>query len=131
MTGQRAKHGPGPADVPLPMKIPRNSGPSSARDAENTKADTVFAYGNCPGHRDDKRTGLLLQSSHLVWRNHDVMVGLPGKEKRIPCRTSGVALCNDGALPLGGVITLNQNPKQRESDPMHGVRKARCLHKSE
>lgn len=51
----------------------------------------------CPECQGTRPIGLLRQGTHLVWRIHDrLTVG----GARIPCRASGVAVCETGLRGL-------------------------------
>lgn len=66
---------------------------------ELSKKDQKVAIvdrGLCPGCNNDKKTGLVRQGSHLVWRIHDRLIG---SGARIPCHTSGIPVCEAPARP--------------------------------
>lgn len=126
MAGPR-KSEPDPNQIPLPFKIPR----ASAKGSGNTDnpgragaAPKVFARAYCNHHSGDRRTGLILSATHLVWKVHYIMLG---KGTSVPCRASGVALCS--APPRDGQMVLNMSQTKLMEDSMHGVRTAKCFHK--
>lgn len=64
------------------------------RMGEHARAvERAVTTAYCPGHHGDKKTGVMRQGAHLVWRIHDVMT-FGGA--RIQCSASGATLCQTG-----------------------------------
>ncbi|WP_076260844.1 hypothetical protein [Intrasporangium flavum] len=87
-----------PADdhEPLPFQIDARGG---VEGSERRASVRSVKFGICPGHTDDgsaKRTGLLPQGLHLVWRYHQTKTfgGVA-----IDCPSSGQPVCTSPSRP--------------------------------
>lgn len=117
-----SKSDPGPDQIPLDITIPA-SRPRTNSELRRTTVPS-FATAQCPTHSGGKRTGLTLSAKHLVWKVHYVVLG---NGTAVPCRSSGVRLCE--CLPEDRKMYLSLTKAKFEADPMHGVREAKCFHK--
>lgn len=79
--------GPGWETAPLFAEPPVRG---DAGDKGGDGPTRSVAFGRCPRHRDERRTGLVRTASHLVWRQHYVRTW---SGSSIPCPASAVALC--------------------------------------
>jgi hypothetical protein len=74
----------------VPQPIPLFDLPAEAGRSEvKTPALRSVRQGKCPACKALK-TGLLASGQHIVWRPHNLTTW---GGTRVPCRTSGVAVC--------------------------------------
>lgn len=75
---------------PLPILIDYSAIGSPRQKRESVRS---IAFGTCPGHTDDgsaRRTGLVRQGGHLVWRWHQTKTY---SGVAIECPSSGQPVC--------------------------------------
>jgi len=120
----------GSKDVPLLNVKPLRDNRSGT---ERRRATPVAAHAHCPLHatgaidpNEARRTGLMWVGEHLVWHVHYYKVG----RNQIPCRASGIAICNPDAQPTDGMMRMVQTQRAIKAgiDPM---RKAQCEHETD